>query len=56
MMTAEHYMYLITFYELLACQYYSSGELKFMLETYNYFVMCNYFDYNVSNLHKLEPG
>ena len=36
MTTAEHYMYLTKFCELLACQCYSSGELKFMLGTYTF--------------------
>ena len=34
--TAEHYIYLTKFRELLACQYNSSGELKFMLGTYTF--------------------
>ena len=36
MITAEHYMYLTKFCELLSFQCYSSGELKFMLGTYTF--------------------
>ena len=36
MTTAEHYMYLTKLCELLECQRYSSGELKFMFRTHTF--------------------
>ena len=52
MTTPEHYIYLTKFGELLACQCYSPGELKFMLGPH----MIIYFDHDVLNLKELEPA
>ena len=54
MTTTKHYMYLTKFCELLACQCYSSEELKILFGTYTF--VSFYFDCNVSNLEGLEPA